>query len=136
MQEADIGDGEFDIAILTNMMHLFDPNTNQTLLRKVGARLGADCPVVVIDVVPDDARCSATHALMFGMEMVLNSARSALHRSGNQPLAVRNRLREDLQSPDHGLLNRDHRQQGASGPALIVPSPCSPGAKRRIQVAT
>lgn len=68
-----LGNGEFDVAIVANMLHLLDPATNQALLAKVAAALTPGGQVVVSDILPDDDRCGPTYPVLFGVEMLLRT---------------------------------------------------------------
>ncbi len=67
--DVDFGDG-YDIALLTNFLHHFDPPTNETLLRKMRASLAPNGMVVTLEWVPNDDRVTPQRAAAFAMTML------------------------------------------------------------------
>jgi len=67
--EVEFGSG-YDLVLLTNFLHHFDPPTNETLLRKVHNAL-ADCGrAVTLEFVPNDDRITPPDAAGFSMMML------------------------------------------------------------------
>src|SRR5579872_1725579 len=66
--DVDFGAG-YDLVLLTNFLHHFDPPTCETLLRKVNGALNPGGRAVTLEFVPDDNRVSppATAAFSFMM---------------------------------------------------------------------
>jgi ubiquinone/menaquinone biosynthesis C-methylase UbiE len=67
--DVDYGEG-FDIVLLTNFMHHFDPATNETLARKVYQSLGAGGRAVTLEFVPNEDRVTPPQAAAFSMTML------------------------------------------------------------------
>lgn len=67
--DADFGSG-YDIVLLTNFLHHFDPATNEQLLRKVHASLNDGGRAVTLEFVPNDDRISPPEAAGFSMMML------------------------------------------------------------------
>ncbi len=62
--------GGYDIVLITNFLHHYDPATNETLLRKVRAALAPNGLVVTLDFVPNEDRISPARAASFSMMML------------------------------------------------------------------
>ncbi len=60
--------GGYDVALLTNFLHHFDPATNENLLRKINAALKPDGVLATLEFIPNEDRVTppvpATFALM------------------------------------------------------------------------
>jgi len=67
--DADYGDG-YDLILLTNFLHHFDPPTNETLLRKVHAALAESGSAVALEFVPNEDRISPPDAAAFSVMML------------------------------------------------------------------
>jgi SAM-dependent methyltransferase len=67
--EVEFGDG-YDVVLLTNFLHHFDPQTCETLLRKVSAALKPGGRAVTFDFVPNEDRVSPPAAAAFSMVML------------------------------------------------------------------
>ena len=65
----DFGRG-YDVALLTNFLHHFDPPTCETLLRKVKASLAPGGKVYTLEFVPNEDRVSPPAAASFAMMML------------------------------------------------------------------
>ena len=72
--DVDYGTG-YDLILLTNFLHHFDPSTNETLLRKVHAALAPGGRAVTLEFVPNDDRISPPESAGFSM-MMLGSTES------------------------------------------------------------
>ena len=59
--DVDFGDG-YDVVLLTNFLHHFDPRTCETLLKKVKASLASNGRVITLEFVPNDDRVSPASA--------------------------------------------------------------------------
>ncbi|HEV7743632.1 MAG TPA: class I SAM-dependent methyltransferase [Pyrinomonadaceae bacterium] len=66
--DVDYGSG-YDLILLTNFLHHFDPPTNETLLRKVHAALADDGRVITLEFIPNDDRISPPEA-SFSVQML------------------------------------------------------------------
>jgi ubiquinone/menaquinone biosynthesis C-methylase UbiE len=62
--------GGYDLVLITNFLHHFDPPTCETLLRKVRAALGEGGRAVTLDMVPNDDRITPPDAAAFSMIML------------------------------------------------------------------
>jgi ubiquinone/menaquinone biosynthesis C-methylase UbiE len=67
--DVDYGTG-YDLILLTNFLHHFDPPTNETLLRKVHAALGEGGRAVTLEFVPNEDRISPPDAAAFSVMML------------------------------------------------------------------
>lgn len=67
--EADFGSG-YDLVLLTNFLHHFDPPTCEHLLRKVHASLNEGGRAVTLEFVPNDDRTSPPESAGFAMVML------------------------------------------------------------------
>jgi len=67
--EADFGGG-YDVVLLTNFLHHFDPPTNEKLLRKVRAALQPGGRAVTLEFVPNPDRVTPPAAASFAMMML------------------------------------------------------------------
>lgn len=66
--DVDFGEG-YDLILLTNFLHHFDPPTNETLLRKVHASLADGGRAVTLEFIPNDDRISPPEA-SFSVQML------------------------------------------------------------------
>lgn len=67
--DVDYGTG-YDLILLTNFLHHFDPPTCETLLRKVHAALGEGGRAVTLEFVPNEDRISPPDAAAFSVMML------------------------------------------------------------------
>jgi ubiquinone/menaquinone biosynthesis C-methylase UbiE len=67
--EADFGEG-YDVVLLTNFLHHFDPPTCETLLRKVRASLADGGRVLTLEFVPDEDRITPPASAAFSLMML------------------------------------------------------------------
>jgi len=67
--DVDYGTG-YDLVLLTNFLHHFDPNTCETLLRKVHAALGDGGRAATLEFVPNDDRVTPPQAAAFSLQML------------------------------------------------------------------
>src|SRR5258708_6119964 len=67
--EADLGSG-YDLILLTNFLHHFDPDTCEALLRKVQAALKPGGRAVTLEFVPNPDRASPPTAAAFALMML------------------------------------------------------------------
>jgi ubiquinone/menaquinone biosynthesis C-methylase UbiE len=64
------GGGGYDLVLLTNFLHHFDPPTNETLLRKVYAALANGGRAVTLEFVPNEDRISPPDTAPFSVMML------------------------------------------------------------------
>jgi ubiquinone/menaquinone biosynthesis C-methylase UbiE len=67
--EADFGEG-YDVVLLTNFLHHFDPPTCETLLRKVRASLADGGRALTLEFVPDEDRTTPPASAAFSLMML------------------------------------------------------------------
>jgi C-methyltransferase len=67
----DYGEGEFDIAIASNILQSFDQKTNRTILSKIFKALKPGGTLVINDLIPDEERSKARVALNFAVYMLI-----------------------------------------------------------------
>ena len=67
--EVDLGSG-YDVILLTNFLHHFDPVMIELLLRKVRAALAPGGRVVTLDFIPNEDRISPRLPASFGIIML------------------------------------------------------------------
>jgi len=67
--DVDFGSG-YDLVLLTNFLHHFDPPTNEALLRKVHNALADGGRAVTLEFVPNDDRVTPPDAAGFSMMML------------------------------------------------------------------
>ncbi|HXM36992.1 MAG TPA: methyltransferase, partial [Pyrinomonadaceae bacterium] len=67
--DVDYGTG-YDVILLTNFLHHFDPPTNEKLLRKVHAALANGGRAVTLEFVPNEDRISPPEAAGFSVMML------------------------------------------------------------------
>ncbi len=67
--EVEFGEG-YDLVLLTNFLHHFDPPTCEGLLRKVHAALAPGGRAVTLEFVPNDDRVTPPEAATFSMIML------------------------------------------------------------------
>jgi len=60
----------YDLVLLTNFLHHFDPPSNETLLRKVHASLAEGGRAVTLEFVPNEDRISPPDAAAFSLVML------------------------------------------------------------------
>ncbi|MEK6407755.1 MAG: class I SAM-dependent methyltransferase [Acidobacteriota bacterium] len=70
--EVDYGTG-YDVVLLTNFLHHFDPPTNEKLLRKVHAALAEGGRAVTLEFVPNDDRISPPGVAGFSLTMLAST---------------------------------------------------------------
>jgi 2-polyprenyl-3-methyl-5-hydroxy-6-metoxy-1,4-benzoquinol methylase len=71
--DVDFGTG-YDVVLLTNFLHHFDPPTCRAFLEKVRAALAEGGRVVTLEFVPDEDRVSPPAAATFSMTMLASTA--------------------------------------------------------------
>jgi SAM-dependent methyltransferase len=67
--DVDYGTG-YDLILLTNFLHHFDPPTNEALLRKVRAALAEGGRAVTLEFVPNEDRITPPEAAAFSVQML------------------------------------------------------------------
>jgi ubiquinone/menaquinone biosynthesis C-methylase UbiE len=67
--EVDLGSG-YDIVLIPNFLHHFDPATNEKVLRKVHAALAPAGIAITPEFIPNEDRISPLRDAMFSMQML------------------------------------------------------------------
>ena len=70
--ETDFGK-DYDYVLLTNLLHSFDPQKCETLLRKIHAALKPNGKVITLEFVPNEDRVSPPTAAGFSLIMLANT---------------------------------------------------------------
>jgi len=70
--DVDFGTG-YDLVLLTNFLHHFDPPTCETLLRKVHAALADGGRAVTLEFIPNEDRVTPPDSAGFSMMMLLST---------------------------------------------------------------
>ena len=70
--DVDFGSG-YDVILLTNFLHHFDPPTCETLLRKVRAALTDGGRAVTLEFVPNEDRVTPPESAGFSMQMLIGT---------------------------------------------------------------
>jgi ubiquinone/menaquinone biosynthesis C-methylase UbiE len=70
--DVEFGTG-YDLVLITNFLHHFDPPTNETLLRKVHAALADGGRVATLEFVPNDDRVTPPESAGFSMMMLVGT---------------------------------------------------------------
>jgi SAM-dependent methyltransferase len=70
--DVDFGTG-YDLVLITNFLHHFDPPTNETLLRKVHAALADGGRAAILEFVPNDDRVTPPDSAGFSMMMLVGT---------------------------------------------------------------
>jgi 2-polyprenyl-3-methyl-5-hydroxy-6-metoxy-1,4-benzoquinol methylase len=68
--DIDLGSA-YDVVLITNFLHHFDPPTNEKFLRRVREVLAPGGRAVTVDFVPDEDRLTPARAASFSMTMLL-----------------------------------------------------------------
>jgi ubiquinone/menaquinone biosynthesis C-methylase UbiE len=70
--EADL-DGPYDLVLVPNFLHHFDPATCERFLARVREALAPGGRAVTVEFVPDEGRVTPPHAAMFGLVMLCST---------------------------------------------------------------
>lgn len=73
------GEGEFDLAILSNVFHQYGPQHVREVLAKAHAALSPGGRLILNDFIADDARCRATDALLMSVDMLIYTPEGEAH---------------------------------------------------------
>jgi ubiquinone/menaquinone biosynthesis C-methylase UbiE len=68
-------DKGYDLVLIPNFFHHFDPPTNEKLMRKIHAALNEGGRAVTLEFVPDEGRAEPPHAVTFALTMLVTTAR-------------------------------------------------------------
>jgi SAM-dependent methyltransferase len=70
--DVEFGSG-YDLVLITNFLHHFDPPTNETLLRKIHAALADGGRVATLEFIPNDDRVTPPDSAGFSMMMLVGT---------------------------------------------------------------
>lgn len=109
--DADLGDG-YDVVLVTNFLHHFDPPTCESFLKRINRVLKDDAQVLTLEFVPNDDRISPAAEALFSLVMLaatpagdaytLAELRSMLENAGFS----RNEHRPMPDMPQHWIVSR------------------------------
>jgi len=109
--DVDYGSG-FDVVLLTNFLHHFDPPTCETLLRKVHAALAEGGRAVTLEFVPNEDRVSPPIPAAFSMMMLGSTAKgdaytfSELERMFKNAGFAHSELHQLMASPEQVVISK------------------------------
>lgn len=107
--KVEFGSG-YDVILVTNFLHHFEPPTIETLLRKIRAALAPGGVVVTLDFVPNEDRVSPPRAAAFAMTMLGTTPSGDAYTFSEYQRMFRNA----------GFSSNELRPVLASGHSLIV----------------
>lgn len=70
--EVDFGVG-YDVVLLTNFLHHFNPETNTELIKKIGESLNPGGKIITLEFVPNDDRISPQREALFSSVMLAST---------------------------------------------------------------
>jgi ubiquinone/menaquinone biosynthesis C-methylase UbiE len=70
--EVEIGDG-WDVVLLPNFLHHFDPETNTEFLKKIAKGLNPDGKVITLEFLPNQNRISPRREALFSLAMLAST---------------------------------------------------------------
>jgi ubiquinone/menaquinone biosynthesis C-methylase UbiE len=73
LKEVDFGEAQYDLAILGNIVHSEGEQSSRDLFRRLHRALRPGGRVVVIDMIPNDARTAPPYPLIFAINMLVNT---------------------------------------------------------------
>jgi 2-polyprenyl-3-methyl-5-hydroxy-6-metoxy-1,4-benzoquinol methylase len=107
--DVEFGSG-YDVVLVTNFLHHFDPPTIETLLRKIRAALAPTGLVVTLDFVPNEDRVTPARAAAFAMTMLGTTPSGDAYTASEYRRMFQNA----------GFSSNDVRPVMASGHSLIL----------------
>jgi ubiquinone/menaquinone biosynthesis C-methylase UbiE len=75
LKEVDFGESRYDVALLGNIVHSEGEESSRELFRRLRRALRPGGRVVVIDMLPNDARTGPPYQLIFALNMLVNTER-------------------------------------------------------------
>lgn len=73
LNQVDFGEEKFDLALLGNIVHSEGERSSRTLFKRLHRALKAGGRIVIVDMVPNDERTGPPYALLFALNMLLNT---------------------------------------------------------------
>lgn len=67
-------DEGYDLVLIPNFFHHFNPPTNEKLMRKIHAALNEGGRAITVEFVPNEDRAEPLHAVMFALVMLASTA--------------------------------------------------------------
>jgi len=71
--DVDFG-ANYDLILIPNFFHHFDPPTNEKLMRKIHAALNQGGRAMTVDFIPNEDRAEPPHAVTFALTMLVSTA--------------------------------------------------------------
>lgn len=102
--------GPYDVVLLPNFLHHFDPETCVRLLARVGAALAPDGRVVTVEFVPDEGRVTPPREAMFGLVMLCTTPAGDAYTFAEIEAMFRRA----------GLSHSELRVPGPAGPQVVI----------------
>ena len=75
LKEVDFGEAQYDLALLGNIVHSEGEESSRDLFRRLRRALKDGGRIVIIDMLPDDARTGPPYQLIFALNMLVNTER-------------------------------------------------------------
>jgi ubiquinone/menaquinone biosynthesis C-methylase UbiE len=73
LKEVDFGEARYDLALLGNIVHSEGEQSSRELFRRLNHALKPGGRIVVIDMIPNDARTAPPYPLVFAINMLINT---------------------------------------------------------------
>jgi hypothetical protein len=102
--EVDFGKG-YDLVLIPNFFHHFDPSTNEKLMRKIHAALNEGGRAVTVEFVPNEDRMGPPQAVTFALTMLASTASGDAYTFGEYEKMFSNAgfSRSELIQPPMGI---------------------------------
>jgi SAM-dependent methyltransferase len=71
--DVDFGE-DYDLILIPNFFHHFDPPTNEKLMRRIHAALNQGGRAITVDFIPDEDRAAPPQAVTFALTMLVSTA--------------------------------------------------------------
>lgn len=75
LKEVDFGEAQYDVAVLGNIVHSEGEDSSRDLFRRLHRALKPGGRIVIIDMLPNDARTGPPYQLIFALNMLVNTER-------------------------------------------------------------
>lgn len=75
LKEVDFGESQYDVALLGNIVHSEGEESSRELFRRLHRALRPGGRIVIIDMLPNDARTGPPYQLIFALNMLVNTER-------------------------------------------------------------
>jgi phosphohistidine phosphatase SixA len=107
--EADL-DGPYDLVLIPNFLHHFDPSTCERFLARVREALAPAGRAVTVEFVPDEGRVTPPHAAMFSLVLLCSTPAGDAYTFAELDAMFRRA----------GLTESELRVPGPGGPQIII----------------